>query len=97
MKLHKMKAVPTVLYGCENWGALKGRKVRTESAEMRVLRPVAEYALHDHTTNEAVRETLNVYDLLWTVHSLRHNIQRDSKRWTQFPKSIFPELYRVCE
>jgi hypothetical protein len=24
-------------------------------------------------------------------------IQRDSKRWTQFRTSIFPELYIVCE
>jgi len=25
------------------------------------------------------------------------NIQRDSKRWTQIPTAIFPELYMVCE
>jgi hypothetical protein len=25
------------------------------------------------------------------------NMQRDSKRWTQFRESIFPELYMVCE
>ena len=25
------------------------------------------------------------------------NVQRDSKRFTQFRKSIFPELYVVCE
>ena len=25
------------------------------------------------------------------------NVQRDSKRWTQFRTSIFPELYTVCE
>ena len=68
------EAVPTLLYGCENWTARKGRKVRTESAEMKVLRSVAEFALHDQRTNEAVREELNVYDLLWTVHSVRHNI-----------------------
>jgi hypothetical protein len=24
------------------------------------------------------------------------NIQRDSKRWTQFRTSVFPELYMVC-
>ena len=24
-------------------------------------------------------------------------VQRDSKRWTQFRTSIFPELYTVCE
>ena len=26
-----------------------------------------------------------------------HIIQRDSKGWTQFHTSIFPELYMVCE
>jgi len=25
------------------------------------------------------------------------SVQRDSKRWTQFRTSIFPELYTVCE
>ena len=74
MKQHKTKAVPTLLYGCENWTARKGRKVKTESAEMKVLTSAAEYALHDHTTNEAGGEELNVYGLLWTVHSVRHNI-----------------------
>ena len=48
MKLHKMKAVPTVLLGCEDWEAQKGHKVTSESAEIEVLRSVAEYALHDH-------------------------------------------------
>ena len=24
-------------------------------------------------------------------------VQRDSKRWTQFRTSVFPELYMVCE
>jgi len=67
LKLHKTKAVPALLYGCENWTGRRGRKVSTESAEMEVLRSVAEYALHDRTTSEAVRDELNVHDLLWTV------------------------------
>jgi len=33
---------------CEDWAALKGCKVRTESTEIVVLRSVAEYALYDH-------------------------------------------------
>ena len=74
MTLHKIKTVPTLLYGCGNWTALKGCKQRIESAEMKELTSAAEYALHDHTTNEAVGEELNVYGLLWTVHSVRHNI-----------------------
>jgi hypothetical protein len=47
---------------------------------MGVLRAGAECALHDHTTHEAVREELNVYDLLWTVHSVRHNDCSECKR-----------------
>ena len=27
----------------------------------------------------------------------KRELQRDSKRWTQFRTSIFPELYMVCE
>ena len=33
---------------------------------------------------------------LWPLGS-NTNIQRDSKRWTQFRTSIFLELYMVCE
>ena len=29
--------------------------------------------------------------------SLVAEIQRDSKRWTQFHTSIFPELYMKCD
>jgi len=29
--------------------------------------------------------------------SMMENIQGDSKRWTQFRTSIFPELYTVCD
>ena len=34
---------------------------------------------------------------LGLVQYLVVNIQRDSRRWTQFRKSIFPELCMVCE
>ena len=30
-------------------------------------------------------------------HSTKISVQRDSKRWTQFRTSVFPELYTVCE
>ena len=35
--------------------------------------------------------------LICTVLFQTHSVQRDSKRWTQFRTSIFPELYMVCE
>ena len=37
-----------------------------------------------------------VEKISWTVHVRNEEIQRDSKRWTQFRTSIFPELYMVC-
>ena len=44
LELNKIKAVPTVLSGCENLTSLKGRKKRTENAELKVFRAVAEHA-----------------------------------------------------
>ena len=35
--------------------------------------------------------------LMGSVNKLFNEIQDDSKRWTQFRTSIFPELYMVCE
>jgi hypothetical protein len=44
----------------------------------------------------------NLFQLPYDIHISWNNtpvqkIRCDSKRWTQFRKSIFPELYMVCE
>ena len=41
--------------------------------------------------------TVHFVDFVIFVQQM-HNvqIQRDSKRWTEFRTSIFPELYMVC-
>jgi len=46
-------------------------------------------------SNEAYTAYFPVIFYVWV--SVHHkSIQRDSKRWTQFLTSIFPELYMVC-
>ena len=44
-------------------------------------------------------ETFGSIESLELDDELRNlrKVQRDSKRWTQFHTSIFPELYMVCE
>jgi hypothetical protein len=47
--------MPTLLYVSENWTsrALQGRRI--EAAEMKLLRPLAGYTIHDHKTKDSVR------------------------------------------
>ena len=45
-------AIPVLLSGCENWTSLKHHGRRTETAEMKLLKPVAEFAVHDQRGNQ---------------------------------------------
>jgi len=57
-----------------------------------------------HTKN--TKQTLRRYEINVLSEQLNEDtvrlriyykaVQRDSKRWTQFRTSIFPELYMVC-
>jgi hypothetical protein len=40
-------AVPVLMYGSENWSLNRSDKRKIEAAEMRFLRPMAEYTLLD--------------------------------------------------
>ena len=65
--------------------------------------PLLDCSRQDGATKLSKRETykkmwVHCADLLNAV-SLYYRllIQDDSKRWTQFHTSVFPELYMVCE
>jgi hypothetical protein len=47
--------LPTFLYGSENWTLTALQRRRIEAAEMKLLRPMAGYALYDHKTNDSIR------------------------------------------
>ena len=47
LKFYKVMALPTLLYRSENVTLTKGQASRIQVAEMRFLRQVAGYTLHD--------------------------------------------------
>ena len=51
LKIYKTLVLPTFLYGSENWTLTALQRRRIEAAEMKLLRPLAGYTLHDHKTN----------------------------------------------
>jgi len=69
--------VPTFLYGSENLNLTASQRQRIEAAEMKLLRPLARYTLHDHKTNDFIRRELKItgiqgkideYRLNWHLH-----------------------------
>jgi len=60
-------AVPVLSSGCENFTSLKHHGGRTETAHMKVLRPVAEFAVHDQRGHQEANEELNIHSLLWII------------------------------
>jgi hypothetical protein len=60
LKIYNTLVIPTFLYGSENLTLTALQRRRTEAAEMKLLRPLAGYTLHDHKTN-AVNYRLNTY------------------------------------
>ena len=55
LKIYNTLIVPTFLYGSENWTLTASQRRRIEGAEMKLLRPLAGYTLHDHKTNDFIR------------------------------------------
>ena len=64
LKFYKVMALPTLLYGSENWTVTKGQASRIQAAEMRFLRHVAGYTLRDHRRNTDIRQELSIVSIL---------------------------------
>jgi len=80
LKIYNNLIVPTFLYGSENWTVTASQRRRIEAAEMKLVRPLAGYALHDHKTNNFVHRELKItgtldrideYRLHWHLHLQR--------------------------
>ena len=62
IKLYKVMALPTLIYGSENWTLMKGQASRIQAAEMRwFLRHMAGYTLPDHRRNTDIRQEYYKY------------------------------------
>ena len=66
LNFFKTVALPTLLYGSENWTLTKGQPNRIQAAEMRFLRHVAGYTLHDHRRNTGSNWIFWVYSVSYT-------------------------------
>jgi hypothetical protein len=56
--MNEWTAVPVILQVCENWTLTKPHETRSETAEMKVLRSVAAYALCDHKIIQKTKEEM---------------------------------------
>ena len=65
--------LPTFLYGSENWTLTASQRRKTEAAEMKLLRPLAGYTLHDHKTNDHICRELQITGILDTMDGYRRN------------------------
>ena len=73
LKIYKTLVLPTFLYGSENLTLTALQRRRIEAAEMKLLRPLAGYTLHDHKTKESVRRELQTEYILDKTDEYRRN------------------------
>jgi hypothetical protein len=73
LKLYNTLVLPTFLYGSENWTLTASQRRRIEAAEMKLLSPLAGYALYDHKTNDSIRRDLQTDNILDKIDEYRRN------------------------
>ena len=71
--IYNTLVMPTFLYGSEIWTLTALKRRRIEAAEMKLLRPLAGYTLHDHKTNDSVRRELQTECILDKIDEYRRN------------------------
>ena len=71
LKLYNTLILPTFLYGSENWTLTASQRRRIEAAEMKLLRPLAGYTLHEHKTNNSIRKQLRTTSILDKIDEYR--------------------------
>ena len=54
LKIYITLVLPTFLYGSENWTLTALQRQRIETAEIKLLRPLAGYTRYDHKTNDYI-------------------------------------------
>jgi hypothetical protein len=71
LKIYNTLVLPTFLYRSENWTLTALQRRRIEAAEMKLLRPLAGYTLHDHKTNDSIRRELQTDNILDNIDEYR--------------------------
>ena len=73
LKIYDTLVLPTFLYWSENWTLTALQRRRIEVAEIKLLRPLPGYTLHDHKTNDSVRRELQTECILDKIDEYRWN------------------------
>ena len=73
LQIYNTLVLPTFLYESENWTLTALQRGRIEAAEMKLLRPLAGYALYDHKTNDYIRRELRITGILDNMGEYRRN------------------------
>ena len=73
LKTYNTLALPTFLYGSENWTVTALQRRRIEAAEMKLLRPLTGYTLYDHKTNDYINRELRITGILDKTDEYRRN------------------------
>jgi hypothetical protein len=58
LKLYNTLVLSTFLYVSENWTLTASQRRRFKASEIKLLRPLAGYALYDNKTNNSIRREL---------------------------------------
>ena len=83
LKIYNTLIAPTFLYGSENWTVTASQRRRIEAAEMKLLRPLAGYTLHDHKTNDFIRREPKIMGILDKIDEYRLNWHLHLQRMPQ--------------
>ena len=83
VKTYNSLVLPTFLYGSQNWTLTASQRRRIEAAEMKLLRPLAGYILHDHKTNDYTRRELQITGILDKIDEYRGNWFQHLQRMPQ--------------
>jgi hypothetical protein len=73
LKLYNTLVLSAFLYGSENWTLTALQRRRIEAAEMKLLIPLAGYALYDYKTNDSIRRELEADCMLYKTDEYRRN------------------------
>jgi len=94
LKIFNTLIVPTFLYASENWTLTASQRRRIGAAEMKLLRILAGYTLHDHKTNDFIRRELKITGILDKIDEYRLNWHLHLQRMPQHPILLKSYHYR---
>jgi len=73
LKIYNTLILPIFLYGSENWTLTASQRRRIESVEIKLLRPLADYTLNDHKTNDSIHCELQITCILDKIDEYGQN------------------------